>query len=147
MICPWAGFCQGWAQGIAASLPQRARKPPRPLRHGAVFWLTDVKDRVLLRRRPFTGLLGGTTDLPGTPWRDTPWTEQEILAAAPMPADWRPMGAVRHAFTHFELRIAVFAAQVHTIVGDGFLCPASEIDDQALASVMRKCIRIATSDS
>ena len=31
-------------------------------------------------------LLGGMTELPGTPWRDLPWTEADALAHAPQPA-------------------------------------------------------------
>jgi A/G-specific adenine glycosylase len=130
--------------GIAAELPRRAPKPLRPLRHGAHFWLTDAQGQVLLRRRPEHGLLGGTTELPGTAWRADPWDEAQALAEAPMKAAWRPAGEVRHGFTHFELRIALFAASVPQIEADGFLCPVADLPDQALASVMRKCVRMAT---
>jgi A/G-specific adenine glycosylase len=42
--------------------------------------------------------------LPGTPWRDTPWTEAEALPHAPCAADWRLLpGEARHGFTHREL--------------------------------------------
>jgi A/G-specific adenine glycosylase len=143
MLCPWSGGCAARVQGIAADLPRRAPKPLRPVRYGVHFWLTDAAGRVLLRRRPDSGLLGGTTELPGTVWRAEPWSDAEALAAAPMPADWQMAGEVRHGLTHFELRIAVFAARVAGIDADGFLCPVAELHDQALASVMRKCVRIA----
>jgi A/G-specific adenine glycosylase len=143
MLCPWSGRCEAEALGIAEQLPRRAPKPVRPARYGAAFWLIDMEDRVLLRRRPDEGLLGGTTELPGTDWRAAKWPPAEALAQAPMPAEWQPAGSVRHGFTHFELRIAVFAARVRTIQADGFLCPVADLDDQALASVMRKCVRMA----
>jgi A/G-specific adenine glycosylase len=142
MLCPWSATCSARALGIAADLPRRAPKPLRPIRYGVHFWLVDSDDRVLLRRRPESGLLGGTTELPGTVWRADPWTEAEALAAAPMPADWRTAGEVRHGLTHFELRIVVFAARVARIEADGFLCPVADLHDQALASVMRKCVRL-----
>src|SRR5262249_43654533 len=67
-LCPWMVGCAGRRAGIAAELPRRAEKRPRPLRHGVHFWLTDTEGQVLLRRRPHDGLLGGMTELPGTDW-------------------------------------------------------------------------------
>src|SRR5208282_999839 len=93
-LCPWRDPCAGRRAGIAAALPRRAPKPPRPLRHGAHFWLTDAAGNVLLRRRPPHGLLGGMTELPGTAWRDTAWHAKEALHHAPMRANWRPAGEV-----------------------------------------------------
>ena len=65
--------------GIQASLPRKSPKKDRPVRYGVHFWLTDDRQTVLLRTRPTKGLLGGMTELPGTPWRDTPWTIDEAL--------------------------------------------------------------------
>ena len=65
----WRAGCAGVARGIAAELPRKAPKPARPVRHGVHFWLIDGRGHVLLRRRPPRGLLGGMTELPGTPWR------------------------------------------------------------------------------
>ena len=95
---------------------------------------------MLLRRRPPRGLLGGMTELPGTPWRAERWGAAEVLAHAPMPAAWRPAGEVRHGFTHFELHIAVFSACVARIEGEGFLHPVDALAEAALPSVMRKCV-------
>ena len=142
-LCPWRDPCAGRRAGIAAELPRRVPKQPRPLRYGAHFWLTDATGQVLLRRRPLQGLLGGMTELPGTAWRATAWPADEALRHAPMPADWRAAGEVRHGFTHFELRLAVFAAQVERIAAEGFLHPIAALDAEALPSVMRKCVRTA----
>ncbi len=85
-ICPLMAGCAGRRAGIAEELPRRAPKPLRPVRYGVHFWLTDADGRVLLRRRPPSGLLGGMMELPGTDWREAPWGEDEALALAPMPA-------------------------------------------------------------
>ncbi len=140
VLCPWQEGCAARAQGIAAELPRKAPKKARPLRHGAHFWLTDAQGRVLLRRRPPRGLLGGMTELPGTPWRDTPWPEAEALAHAPQPANWRRAGSASHGFTHFELAITLYAAEVPSISAEGFLRPTDALADEALPSVMRKCL-------
>ncbi len=141
-VCPWMTGCAGRRHGIAAGLPRKSPKPARKLRHGTSFWLTDGR-HVLLRRRPPRGLLGGMTELPGTPWRAEPWSRADALVHAPMPAIWTPAGEVRHGFTHFELHIALFAAQVERIEGEGFLHPVAALEAAALPSVMRKCAAAA----
>ncbi len=142
-ICPLAKHCRGRIAGIAADLPRKAAKKPRPIRHGALFWLTDAADRVLLRRRPARGLLGGMTELPGTDWRPAPWAEEEALAFGPMAATWRHSGRVHHVFTHFELRLDVYAGRVKTISAEGFLRDTACLRDEALPSVMRKAVALA----
>ncbi len=140
-ICPWMAACQARALGIAATLPRKAAKKPRPTRHGAVFHLADPMGAILLRRRPEKGLLGGMAELPGTPWRPEPWPTAEALSLAPAHAAWRHAGRVHHVFTHFELHLDVYAAETAAIrVNDGYLAPAATLDGEALPSVMRKCL-------
>jgi A/G-specific adenine glycosylase len=140
-LCPWMAGCTGRRAGIEAELPQRAERRLRPTRYGVHFWLTDTKQRVLLRRRPESGLLGGMIELPGTEWRAEPWGV-DALAFAPMPADWRPAGQVRHGFTHFELIIELYAASVPAISGSGLVRSITALPQEALPSVMRKCVRM-----
>jgi A/G-specific adenine glycosylase len=142
-LCPWTAACAGRRAGIAADLPRKAVRRERPLRHGVHFWLTDADGNVLLRRRPPEGLLGGMTELPGTTWRAAPWQPEEALCLAPMRAEWRPAGQVRHGFTHFELTIDLFAADVPRIEALGFARPIVALAQEALPSVMRKCVRMA----
>lgn len=141
-LCPWMKDCAGRRAGIAAELPRKAVPRLRPIRYGAHFWLTDAAGQVLLRRRPSTGLLGGMTELPGTPWIGESWDEAAALAHAPVHAPWRPAGQVRHGFTHFELVLDLFAARVERIEAEGFLRPVGTLDQEALPSVMRKCVRL-----
>ncbi len=144
VLCPWIAHCAARRSGITAELPRRAAKRARPLRHGVHFWLEDADGNVLLRRRPTQGLLGGMTELPGTEWRGSPWTAPEALAHAPMDVAWRSAGQVRHGFTHFELTIDLFAARVTRIDADGFQRPIDALAHEALPSVMRKCVRMAS---
>ena len=143
VLCPWIMHCAGRRDGIADQLPRRAAKRLRPLRHGVHFWLEDADGNVLLRRRPTQGLLGGMTELPGTEWRGSPWHAAEALAHAPMDVAWQAAGQVRHGFTHFELTIDLFAARVARIEAAGFHRPISALAQEALPSVMRKCVRMA----
>lgn len=146
-LCPWSRQCRGFAAGIAETLPNKAPKLARPVRHGAHFWLLDADNRVLLRRRPPRGLLGGMTELPGTDWGPTPIQPMDAHRLAPMTAAWSSAGRVRHVFTHFELRLDVYAARVQAIVAEGFLRPVSALDAEALPSLMRKCVAAATTEA
>ena len=146
-LCPWMQDCAGRRAGIAAELPRKAEKRARPLRHGVHFWLADEDGNVLLRRRPTEGLLGGMTELPGTVWRAEPWIAADALLHAPMFAEWVPSGQVRHGFTHFELTIDLFAARVGRIDATGFVRPVTSLAQEALPSVMRKCVRMAQGGS
>ncbi len=142
VLCPWVAACEARRRGIQDELPRKSPRPERPIRHGVHFQLRDGQGRLLLRRRPPSGLLGGMAELPGTEWRAAPWDEAESLAHAPMVADWRHAGEVRHGFTHFELRISLFAATVPRIAADGFLCDEAALADAGLSSLMRKCVRM-----
>lgn len=144
-LCPWQAGCAARRAGTAAALPRKAPKPARPLRHGAHFLLRDAAGRLLLRRRPAKGLLGGMLEVPGTPWRDAPWDAGEALAHAPVAAGWRLLpGLARHGFTHFELEMVLFAAALPRggTLPDGEWLPAPDAA-RALPSVMRRLLRLA----
>ena len=147
VLCPLIQQCRAHAEGVAGELPRKAAKKQRPHRHGAHFWLTDSNGQVLLRRRPPRGLLAGMTELPGTAWRADPWPAAEAVGAAPAPARWRAAGQAVHGFTHFELFLDVYVAEVASIEAEGFLRPVIALAEEALPTVMRKCIQLALAAS
>ncbi len=121
-ICPWRAHCAARAQNIAASLPARAKKPPRPHRDGTAYVLMDAQGDVLLIRRPPHGLLGGMLALPEVP---------------PLHAGWREAGAIQHVFTHFSLNLQVRAARVTALPAGSLRAAAATAP---LPSVMRKAL-------
>jgi len=128
-ICPLRPFCAAFAQGIADSLPRKAPKAEKPVRQGFAFVARDGAGSVLLERRPEKGLLGGMLGFPGSDWGPAP------EFTPPLAADWREApSTVRQTFTHFHLRLRVFAAQAE---GAGFT-PRAEFRPAALPTVMRK---------
>ena len=147
--CPWREACAGHARGLAETLPRRAPKRPRPLRHGVAFWLVRADGAVLLRRRPETGLLGGMIELPGTPWREEPWDLAEALVHAPLPRPWQALPEpVRHGFTHFEIELVVATAETGSDAGAddgicGIWCPPARFSEHALPTLTRKLVRHA----
>ncbi|MEK9672795.1 MAG: A/G-specific adenine glycosylase [Rhodospirillaceae bacterium] len=139
--CPWLGACVAHLAGDAEAYPRRAAKKAKPTRLGVVFWITDKKGRVLVRRRPEKGLLGGMMEFPSTDWRESPWTDGDELAQAPIAStNWTDVpGDVRHTFTHFHLVLRVLRATVpkaNQNLGD-WLAPG-DFSRIALPTVMKK---------
>lgn len=150
--CPLSHLCEAHAADMAESLPRRAPKKARPVRRGACFVAIRPDGAVLLRRRPARGLLGGMMEIPATPWNagdgDTgEKDEAALLVHAPARAQWRRLpGLVEHTFTHFHLRLAVFAARLSArdaLHADGYWIPPHELGREALPSVMRKVVEHA----
>ncbi|HEY8611048.1 MAG TPA: A/G-specific adenine glycosylase [Roseomonas sp.] len=104
-ICPWREDCAAQHLGIQDTLPVKTPKPARGMRHGLHFLARDPAGRLLLRHRPPEGLLGGMLEIPGSPWREEPWSLEEALPHAPLPGlSWElRRGVAHHGFTHMDL--------------------------------------------
>lgn len=136
--CPVAAWCAGVRSGDPAQFPVRAAKAARPVRFGTAWWL-EVAGEVLLVRRPPRGLLGGMRALPTGDWLDT-----SADAPPPAAADWRDAGAVVHVFTHFELRLRVYAARLPARPAlDGEWWPVADLGQAGLPTLFAKAARIA----
>jgi A/G-specific adenine glycosylase len=143
MSCPLFDDCEARKLGIQESLPAKGAKVVRPLRRGAAFVARDPSGAVLLMRRPESGLLGGMMQPPLGPWTDKFPSKTEAMKQAPFDANWKKrLGVVRHGFTHFELEIEVYAAELSGR-------PETEgrwiknFSDTALPTLMRKIIEHA----
>ncbi|MGB6230537.1 MAG: A/G-specific adenine glycosylase [Litorimonas sp.] len=107
LICPWSAFCQAHAAGDMTDYPRKAPKKAKPVRYGQAFVM--VRDgSVLLRTRPEEGLLGGMAEVPTSAWADA--VPEPVF---PIDSDWtRATAPVRHVFTHFELYLDVYSAEI-----------------------------------
>lgn len=147
-LCPWRDACRAFAEYDPETFPVKAAKKAKPARKGAAFVAVDPEGRVLLRKRADSGLLGGMTEPPGTGWtasRDG----DDAVEAAPFAADWRLSGVVTHVFTHFELRLSVYRADLDATpaIAEGWWEPIETLPDQALPTVMKKAIAAAIPDA
>jgi A/G-specific adenine glycosylase len=99
-LCPWQSSCAAYAHGDAARYPVPTKKKKIPIRRAIIYIVRDTKGRVLMRRRPSSGLFGGMWEFPSTPWREDA-TAAKMAKAATLPAP------VRHTLSHFKLELYV----------------------------------------
>jgi A/G-specific adenine glycosylase len=139
-LCPLSGECKAEAKGIAGNLPNRVPKKKKPTRVGTIFWLSNDKGEILLRRRPEKGLLGGMVELPSSDWREDGLTKKTFFNDASAKIDWEILpGRVRHTFTHFHLELEVAAGQcIKSEPIEGIWSNASDFGNYALPTVMKK---------
>ena len=144
--CPLAAGCAAKRRGDAASFPRKAPKAARPKRRGAVFVVRRPDGAILMRRRAPKGLLGGMAEFPGTDW-SVDFDVMDTLKDAPLAAEFQQLNAgVKHVFTHFELELAVFCAQVPRgtkAPGDCRWVARADVEDEALPSLMKKVWKAA----
>jgi A/G-specific adenine glycosylase len=150
LACPWRGACRGQALGIAATLPRRAPKPTKPVRHGIAWVALDTAGRILTERRADRGLLGGMLAVPSSGWHAAADRASAVGAhpsaedEPPLPGDWTFVGEVRHVLTHFNLRLEVRVLHLPSHGGAGFL-PAGTAE-AAMPTVFAKAVRLALGD-
>jgi A/G-specific adenine glycosylase len=104
VLCPVQADCLALAQGRVESLPQARPGKPLPERRTLMLVLLD-DDRVLLSRRPPTGVWAGLWSLPETADHD----EARAFVARHTAADFdanQPLALYEHGFSHYNLHIA-----------------------------------------
>lgn len=130
LICPVMARCTGRLEGAEERLPVKTKaKPPRPEYRltAVVEGGGDLAGRVLVRRRPDTGLLARMWELPHIPAAavagegaglpDGPAMDRLAAELAGAGVIARPQGAMmnaEHTFSHihWNLRVFRFAAEV-----------------------------------
>ena len=124
--CPVATFCGARAAGTQEErpAPRRSREVPSVVEAVAVLHRDrgDGEARLLLRRRPSEGLLGGMWELPGVRVdapqeaktaaarlaRELPGGAREAAPVGEEPPAGRALPAVDHAFSHLKITYRPF---------------------------------------
>ena len=101
-VCPLADGCAACRAGAQARYPAARPKRARPQRHVHVLVVRDPDGRVLLERRPASGVWGGLYSLPEIAAGEAAeaWCERQLGARV---SATRPLVTIEHAFTHFDL--------------------------------------------
>lgn len=119
--CPVRHSCAAAAQGLAERLPIKNRSAkPKPIEGLAA--LVEYRGRLLVRKRPDDGLLGGLWELPTV--LENPVTAEALAdLVRRLTGSCPPLGAVEatvtHTFTHRRLTLSVYRVALNNRPLDG----------------------------
>jgi A/G-specific adenine glycosylase len=113
--CPLAGRCEANRAGIAEALPAAKPRRARPARATVVMLVRAGPSRVLLEKRPQTGIWGGLWGLPeiATLEEVGGWCAQRFGQA---PREVRVRPVLRHGFTHFDLAMTPVEVEIGPVL-------------------------------
>nr|WP_229792382.1 A/G-specific adenine glycosylase [Lysobacter bugurensis] len=103
LLCPLAPLCIARRDGRTEELPTPRPGKTLPQRHAHALWLEDTEGRVLLERRPPTGVWASLWSLPlvdADPAAVDAWLHAH-LEPSTVPPEVRPVLA--HGFSHYRL--------------------------------------------
>lgn len=103
--CPIATRCRAHAEGNPGTYPTAKPYKALPVRRTAMLLLEDTHGRVLLERRPLSGIWGGLWSLPECPAHTNDiegWCHTHLHLRVEAVAHWPTL---RHTFSHFHLDI------------------------------------------
>ena len=106
LLCPVAGGCRAHAAGDPTGYPAPRPKRPYPTREKLLLVMRDAAGRVLVERRPPSGIWGGLWSFPEAS-ADLEFGDAAAAAARRhglRPGRARALAPVEHGFTHFRLR-------------------------------------------
>ncbi|HEY5566713.1 MAG TPA: A/G-specific adenine glycosylase [Gammaproteobacteria bacterium] len=125
-VCPLVADCRAARAGTQAKFPAPRPKRARRRRRVAVLVVLDSAGRVLLERRPASGVWGGLHSLPELELVEssdraasceaaltsaaTAWCVRQ-LGARPV-ASARELATIEHAFTHFDLDLTPWLLEI-----------------------------------
>jgi A/G-specific adenine glycosylase len=144
VLCPLQSGCVALREGRIAELPESKPGKPLPERRTLMLLLTDVDGRVLLVRRPPTGVWSGMWSLPEVADHD----QARDFVAAHSDADFEantPLPLIEHTFSHYRLHIAPLywrGAAPATRIGDNAQRwqPLEALDEVGLPAPVRKLL-------
>lgn len=112
--CPLNSGCQAFAEGSMALYPGSKPKKDKPEKTTWVVILEDHQGRILLERRPPSGIWGGLWSLPEL---DPAYTSEELPDACASTLGYdcdepELISGFRHTFSHYHLHIQPARLQV-----------------------------------
>ncbi len=108
VLCPLQADCVARREGRTAELPTPKPGKPLPERHALALLLRDAEGRVLLQRRPPTGIWAALWSLPEAPDATDAraWFEAAVQGSYDA---GRALEPIAHGFTHYRLQLQPIA--------------------------------------
>jgi len=101
--CPLRSRCVALREDLVAQLPQPRQRKPLPTRDCVMLVLVDDDDRVLLQRRPESGVWAGLWSLPESADAEgaEAWLQRHVRPGRSTPT----LQPFEHVFSHYRLRV------------------------------------------
>ena len=117
LLCPVAAGCRAHAAGDPAGFPAPRPKRDYPTRETLLVVMRDPRGRVLVERRPPTGVWGGLWSFPEASAALDPRGAAASCARRHRlkPGRVRRLAPVEHGFTHFRLRATPVVVSVEPL--------------------------------
>ncbi|MDX1491639.1 MAG: A/G-specific adenine glycosylase [Pseudohongiellaceae bacterium] len=109
--CPLSTDCKAFQQGLTAEFPHRKPKTKIPTKHTHMLICQDNEKRVLLEKRPDSGIWGGLWSLPE--FGDSQASEQFLNTIGNTNDGLKAWPTIRHTFSHYHLQIQPLQAQLY----------------------------------
>jgi A/G-specific adenine glycosylase len=156
--CPVVSDCQAAASEDPEAYP-RAIKKKKPVEISATSGVLSrgaAQPELLMLRRPSKGLLGGLWELPSCPGGDTAGLLKHLDENLGLNATLqRPLGTIRHIFTHRALTLDVVELRLDAEAGSGSLRKSesgdarwvglAELEELPLSTLRKKVLRLVSS--
>ena len=122
--CPVADLCEARRQGLESTLPAPRPRQTLPVRESLFALIEDDDGRILLERRPPSGIWGGLWSLPECP------AGEDVVDWVRRRFGWRAeavqnVSARRHTFTHFHLDIRPVRVRIGAAVNG--ICEGADL--------------------
>ena len=142
--CPLSGICIAHQQGRVAQLPEGKARKSLPRRETRVL-LLHQGDRVLLERRPPSGIWGGLLSLPEITAEVDPIAHAAKFLGCDV-TRFDALPALRHNFTHFRLTLLPLSGEAKLMpraaeAADHSWLTRVDIDAAALPAPVRKILK------
>ena len=100
-VCPLNDTCLARLQGRTSELPQARPAKTLPVRQAFFLVLQDVQQRLLLVRRPPSGIWGGLWSLPE--FAELSELQAWLVQRQWVATEWQSLISQRHTFSHYHL--------------------------------------------
>ena len=112
--CPLKKACKAYKHELTADFPHRKPKTKIPTKHTHMLICQDNSKRVLLEKRPNSGIWGGLWSLPE--FEDEAGARAFLSPISAKEPTFKQWDEIKHTFSHFHLKITPIQTQIRTKV-------------------------------
>ena len=116
LLCPVREHCQAFEKGLQQELPVKTKAKKTKTVQLSALVLIDKSGRMVIRKRPSSGLLAGLWEFPNYEVSGMEDLKQIMAKEHHLVIeDIRPIGQISHVFSHLVWEITAYEARVENV--------------------------------